>query len=532
VRHPFLASGESSLVVLCVLVVLCCPGSLTAQSTTRRGANPEPSPDVTFHSGTRLVEIEVVVRDKNGPVKGLTREDFTLLDAGKHQQIAVFNSENAARGAEIPPIGAADSPLSKGSFSNRTDRAGHPIRGATVLLLDQLNTSFDNQGYSRSQVLKFLASSQAGEQIAIYLLGKKLTVVQDFTDDRETLTNAVRKWNPENLGLLIESDELMDATDRKAGDMSSPVYQLIRNQISAEAIAKIAQHLSRLPGRKNLVWLSDTPGAEGSQFLWAANIHLYPVLTRGVGSSGVVAWMRDTREMGRAAAFATPALPAGNEIAVQHANAALAAANGAEAFMDSRDISVAVRTALEDAGSSYVLGFYPAEETLDNKFHAITVNVGRRGTARGNKLDISYRPGYFASTVAPPAAPVTSLDDLLRNPLDGSAIGLTATAGSANGRYEINVTVDLKDIQFETKNNRHDATVALSFADDAPRKVRTAMVKLSYSDDEFTTALERGLLVTMTFEEKSAVRVVAQDSVTGLAGSLRVPPAQETIREK
>ncbi len=518
--------------VLSAFVAFCHSGSIEAQSTTRRGVHPEPSPDITFHSGTRLVEVEVVVRDRNGPVEGLTREDFALRDAGKRQQIAVFNSEKAGRGIETASIGATASPLLKGTFSNRLDRAGHPLRGATVLLLDQLNTSFDNQGYSRSQVLKFLASSQAGEQIAIYLLGKNLTVMQDFTDDPDTLTKAVRKWNPKNLGLLIESEELMDATDRNAASMSSPIYQLIRNQITTDAIAKIAQHLSRMPGRKNLVWLSDTPGAEGSQFLWAANIHLYPVLTRGVGSSGVVAWMRDTREMGRAGAFAPPGLPAGNEIAVQHANAALAAVNGAEAFMDSRDISLAVRTAIEDAGSSYVLGFYPAEEALDNKFHAITVSVGRHGTLRGNKVDVSYRSGYFASIVAPPAAPMTSLNDLLRNPLDGSAIGLTATAGSANGKYEIKVTVDLKDIHFETENNRHDATLTLSFADDASRQVRTATVKLSYSDDEFATALERGLPLSATFEEKSAVRIVAQDGATGLAGSLRVAPAVEMVQEK
>lgn len=503
--------------LLCAVVALCPPGAPAAQSTTQRPANPVPSPSVIFRSGTRLVEVEVVVRDKTGPVKGLTREDFTLQDAGKRQDIAVFSADNGGAGTASTSLPAA-------GFSNRADRAGRPINGATVLLLDQLNTSFDNQGYARSQVLKFLESSQAGEQIAIYLLGKNLTVVQDFTDDRDTLSKAVRKWNPENLGLLIQDDELMDATDRKAASMSNPLYQVIRNQITTEAIAKIAQHLSGIRGRKSLVWLSDTPGAQGSQFLRAANVHLYPVLTRGVGTSGVVAWMRDSREMGLGATHTPLFLPAGNEIAVQHANAALAAFNGATAFTDSRDISLAVRTALEDAGSNYVLGFYPAGETLDNKFHAITVMVGRKGVARGKTIDIRYRPGYFASAIAPPAAPRTSPGDLLRNPLDGSAIGLTATSNSANGKYEIDVTVDLHDIHFEMKNNRHEATLGLSFADDASQHLQTATLKLSYSDEDFAAALERGFRVIKTFEDKSAVRIVAEDGATGLAGSLRVVP--------
>jgi VWFA-related protein len=513
--------------ILCAAVALGGLCALQAQSIAARGADPKGAPEVTFHSGTRLVEVEVVARDRNGPVTGLTRDDFTLLDAGKRQPIAVFHAQTSS----VPSAATGDADghrLPAGAFSNRAEHNGHSINGATVLLLDQLNTAFDNQGYARKQLLKFLESSPDGEQVAIYLLGKKLTVLQDFSDDRDTLTRAVRKWNPENLGVLIVSDELMDETDRKAANMSSPFEQLIRNQITGEAIAKIAQHLSGIPGRRNLVWVSDTPGLQGVGSIFAANIHLYPVLTRGVGTSGVVAWTRDTREMGRAAAFGTPAMPFGNEFARQHANSALAAANGTSAFMDSRDISMAVHTALEDTRTSYVLGFYPPEETLDNKFHAITVSVGRAATARGKALDIHHRPGYFASVAAPPPAPKASLNDLLRNPLDGSAIGITAAADSTLGQYAVTVTVDLRDVHFKTEDKRHNATLALSFADDASQEIQTKTLSLTYSDEEFASALDRGLSITRYFEKKSAVRIVVQDGATGLAGSLRVVPADTT----
>ena len=67
----------------------------------QRQTNPQPAPPL-IRTGTRLVEVEVVVRDKNGPVTGLTRDDFTLLDQGKAQQIAIFNGGVAGQPAVVP----------------------------------------------------------------------------------------------------------------------------------------------------------------------------------------------------------------------------------------------------------------------------------------------------------------------------------------------------------------------------------------------------------------------------------------------
>ncbi len=355
-------------------------------------------------------------------------------------------------------------------------------------------------------------------------------MVQDFTGNRESLRQAVKKWDPKiSLLTLVQSQELMDPIDRAMYDD----HPAIRRQITSQAIAKITQHLSGMPGRKSLVWVSDTPGWAGSQFLGQANIHLYPVLARGVGSSGVVAWLRDKRELGLGT-FASTSLPmaSGNEIENQHANAALAAANGASGFTDSRDISAAVRTAQEDAANVYILGFYPREEALDNKFHMLTVDVNKKGAAHGRTLEVRYRPGYLATRLAPPVAARSSLEDVLRNPLDASAIGITAVPGSADGKYQVAVTVDLRDIHFEMQDNHHVAAVALSFADDASGQIQTRNVKLSFTDAEFATALQRGLNFSEILEQKAAVRIVVQDASTGLAGSLRVVPPEDSAGDK
>src|SRR5579872_2663970 len=45
----------------------------------------------TFRTSTRLVQINVVVRDKNGPVPDLAQGDFTITDRGKRREISVFS---------------------------------------------------------------------------------------------------------------------------------------------------------------------------------------------------------------------------------------------------------------------------------------------------------------------------------------------------------------------------------------------------------------------------------------------------------
>jgi hypothetical protein len=45
-----------------------------------------------FQAATRLVQVNVIVLDKNGLVGGLSKEDFVLQDEGKKQEIAEFKS--------------------------------------------------------------------------------------------------------------------------------------------------------------------------------------------------------------------------------------------------------------------------------------------------------------------------------------------------------------------------------------------------------------------------------------------------------
>src|SRR4051812_39646284 len=78
---------------------------------------PQESP--TIHVTTRMVQVNVIVRDKKGPVADLKKEDFTLFEQGKPRTIASFSV--ASSSATPPPQNAPKLPPN--IFSNQLDRS-------------------------------------------------------------------------------------------------------------------------------------------------------------------------------------------------------------------------------------------------------------------------------------------------------------------------------------------------------------------------------------------------------------------------
>ncbi len=456
------------------------------------------------------MQIDVVVRDKNGPVKGLTKEDFTVFDQGKRQQIAIFHDPAAS-----PAVTSL--PLPVGAVSNRLDSHGNPLANATVLLLDQLNTAWDNSAYSRSWALKFLQARAGNERIAVYMLGNRLGVVQDFTDDPGKLARAVAHWDPKAGPIGVHwMDNPMSGANPVTGELidlemervTAPQYAATRHQITMEAVARIAGHLSGMPGRRNHVSLAETPQLDPATLaaLLAANVALYPVLVRGAPDP------TDHHIMGVAD-------PRRNETPSTRDNElqAMAASTGGFAFTDVRDLGLAVQRAEEDAASAYTLGYYPAEETLDGKFHRLKVAVA-------GAPELHYRSGYIASrNPAPPSGNTQG------NPLDETGIGLTANASpdsAHTGTYKISLTVDLHDIRLERSGAMRSGAIGLTFLDPVSGANRTTHLRIELADDKFASALEHGFPINMdgfTFQGPEFI-VIVTDKATGLTGSLHVQP--------
>jgi len=497
--------------------------------------------------GTRLVQVDVVVRDKNGPVHGLTDKDFELFDRGKLRKIALFGASTAA------PGDAPSHPLAPNVVSNRIDRAGSPITNVTAILLDRLNTSSADQAWATQEVLKVLRSLQPGDRVALFTLSKTVRVLADFTADPERVRAALSRMGPEHSfdlaasdgrdenGILPDSEipvtgdpETDLATERSVAEMRLTALEG-RVEITARGMRLLARHLGGLPGRKNLIWISSsfplthqerdrgsatlgiTPAVRA---LNEANVAVYPVDPRGLEPGLLLASTNGL--IGVRPPRPTTLGPSG----VDTMNL-LARETGGRAFYNSNDMIGAVRAALDDAQATYVLGFYPDENELDDRFHSLKVKV------TGSGIETHHRAGYFAGSSAPLTDPQrrSALRNVFTTPLEATGVGLSAVVQpvkSDPGKSMISISVNMSDLQPEPQGDRWVVAMELATLSSVskPAKLRTEAITLSLSGDQLRQAIEQGYILQRPIQTngaKGVVRIALQGRTTGAVGSVTLP---------
>jgi len=531
---------------------------------------------------TQLVEIDVVVHSKSGPVADLKKDDFTVFDNGKQQAISVFSVQT--------PVGRSavnKSPLAPGEVSNRLTRNGQEPPSPTVVLWDALNTELEDQAWVRNQVIQYLRTMQPGDPVAVYILVKTLRVVRDFTDDPLRLIEALKHTNaeqstdlsaPEMASLATAINPLVtplntmsptqqmqahdtlqalqNMTANAAGEMTD--YALRdRVYVTQAALEAIAGHLSGLPGRKKLAWISGSfPGIESNQrsrvggvqseildfspqinhairALNGANVAVYPIDPRGV-ITGSVSASTPPSTANPAAANASNVL---NSVSSGGLTASgietmnlLASGTGGQAFYATNDVVGAIHTVMTDDAVIYRLGFYPSDAKLDGSYHSLSVKVARKGAAGA---DVRARKGYFSMDAKNSANGHwrEELNESMQNPLEATALGLRASAtpvAQALGVYDLEVALELGNLHLEREKDRWVATIAFGtlFSPSQSTTGTLETIRISLTEERLKEALKNGY----TFRRKVAagsvtghLRVVIEDAVTGRVGSVSVP---------
>src|SRR5262249_5334686 len=161
------------------------------------------------------------------------------------------------------------------------------------------------------------------------------------------------------------------------------------------------------------------------------------------------------------------------------------------------DLEGAVRAAVADGEISYTLGFYSSADPNDKTFHELKVKVNRKGAV------LRHRAGYYPddSRTLSERERQAVIGELLGSPLNSSELGLTASAypdPTIPGNFRVTVTVNARDIRFDTRNNRHTAvlTLATRLESSKEKSIKTTSIPIGIPDDAFATAMARGIPLT------------------------------------
>jgi hypothetical protein len=207
----------------------------------------------------------------------------------------------------------------------------------------------------------------------------------------------------------------------------------------------------------------------------------------------------------------------------------LASRTGGRAFYNTNDITKAVATAVSDARVTYTLGYYPADEKFDGKFHKVDVKVKAGG------MKLRYRKGYFDMPEQPQdtAARKTELRDAVFSPLDATEIGLTvhvAPYAAKPGSFEVLVKVDPRGIGLQQQGERWDGKLdVLLIQKDAQGRQyngRDDTIEMQLKRERYDLVNKDGLTYRQVIEKNTRatqLRIVVRDAASGSIGSVTVP---------
>jgi len=383
------------------------------------------TPAPNFQSTAKEITLDLVARDGKGRiVRDLRAEDLQVFDSG----VPITLTSLHLRDARQP--------------NNDSQQRSQPV----VLLFDALPS--DAAALARSAADEILRVAGDNIDFAVLVLRPRLQFLQKFTHNRNSLLEAVASAtrtgrgkanvgydSPENAMRVLASppsqsspldgqNEITEATDLPGKEAlilrdlltTSQEYAMAQNASPAlNALLALAQQMGALPGRKSIVYFSDTlpTDALSAAFLermaHAANRSSVSVYTFDVSGISIWAHTQSSRMLTAAngAAVApdtsTPrTLKTGNldSLDVQERSLRsdrsqsglrdLAARTGGFFVENSNDLRKAARRFVDDVNGYFEANFVPPAHRDSGEFYPIEVRTMRRG------IRILARAGYVA----------------------------------------------------------------------------------------------------------------------------------------
>ena len=199
----------------------------------------------------------------------------------------------------------------------------------------------------------------------------------------------------------------------------------------------------------------------------------------------------------------------------------LADATGGKAFVNTNDLTGAIREAIEGSSVGYTLGFYVDPASLDGKFHELKLQIKRKG------LSLRYPTGYFALQDQPSSKNQDRerLLTAVRSPLQSSAILVQAKLDRVNqptpNSLQISSSIDIHNLQLAQDGKLRKGTIAVYVVEqDQTGKVlhqTSQALTLRLTEKQYADYLQSGIFFRQYVQPRpgaTTLRLLVQDTDT------------------
>jgi VWFA-related protein len=368
-------------------------------------------PQYRMRVTSELVLVNVVARDKKGNlIRGLKKEDFTVTEDGKRQQISTFDFENVD---ELATAGAAQATITGAAGSAsllHSDRAGaNPFdaRDRRLMLL-----FFDFSGMDPEQIDRGVDSAKKfvkdkmlpADMIALVSLSTNMRVDLDFTSDKAKVLSVLSSYtSSQGQGYDLGSEGSSEGEAESGGSYTpdDTDYNTFTADRKLLALQAIMQALGKIDQKKSIIYFSNgitQSGVDNQSALRAttasavrANVSIYPLDVRGLQAFPPGGEAQNASLHGQSAYNGNAVFNDLNGNAnSQETLATLAEDTGGKAFFDSNDFSGVFSQVQKDTSAYYVLGFTSTNPLKDGHFRHLKVQLNRQD------VKLEYRSGYYA----------------------------------------------------------------------------------------------------------------------------------------
>jgi len=365
-----------------------------------------------------LVDVRVYDR-KGNPVTDLKPDDFKVYEDGVLQKINSFDLEDIqqlakaeAENGKAPVINLSSLPRTTPQSTLKRMVQNHRL---IVLFFDLSSLQLDDLMRSLKAAQNFIQTQMTpADLVAVVTYSSDLRVVQEFTNDRDALSKAIKDVEVGPASSLASNGSVGAAggTDsfgntvvtQDVGNAFTPdetEFNIFNTDEKLAAMQSLAEMLQSVPGRKSVIQFSsgiEQTGVDNEAQLEAAidaanrsDVSFYTLDSRGLMAMPPGGDASSASPAGTAI-YSADAVSSG--ISSMHNSretlSTLATDTGGRMFHDLNNFAPAFTDVQKENSTYYLLGYSPSNTRSDGRFRHIKVEVDRKD------LKVEARPGYYA----------------------------------------------------------------------------------------------------------------------------------------